>query len=212
MSEPIELNRWRSNDGVVRINHTELKSRRAGQGTYEAEAALEPPTEVRLSWKVRRELQDEAALMGDSRESGGFLWGRMLPHVLGRTTVAEITGFSHNRPDDDRTLKSLLLSEAHVEEAFLGNPQAIGDWHTHITRGSFAPSDPDLSVWAARSQHVSWRAGRAPGYIGLIVGAEVGRSWLPGAMELRAFFVPPARWDVPPDEREPRPIAIREVG
>ncbi len=178
---------------------------------FEYEAKLEPPTEVTMTWKLRRRLQEEAAQTGETRETGGFLFGRIEPHILGRTTRAQIHDFSAGCPlFRERTADHLRFTDAAVAEA-LGNRAFLGSWHTHGSRGAFGPSDTDRNAWGGMADQVSWRSGRAPGIVGLIVAADEGKSWIAPAMQLRAWFTPPLRYDVPPDEREPKPIAIREV-
>ncbi len=116
--------------------------------------------------------------------------------------------FSRPRLDDERKVKSLRLSEDHLEKAFdggLSRLQLIGDWHTHVGSDSFQPSETDIGAWGARADRVSWKAGRPPGYVGLIL---VGDPRAQG-MQLRAWFDQPLRWDIPPEEREPKPLPIQ---
>jgi hypothetical protein len=174
----------------------------------EVMAELEAPTEVGMTWKTRRALQEEAERMGDRLEAGGFLFGTIGPHPLGRTTRAVITGFSHCRSDDDRAPDTFRVSRTHLHEA-LRDPNFIGCWHTHVTSRSLQPSDRDLGAWGARADQVSWRSGRAPGYIGLILSSP--GTWNSWGIQLRAYFAQPLRYDIPPEQREPRPIAIREM-
>lgn len=175
------------------------------------EAKLLAPTEVRMTWKLRRRLQEEAARSGDQVEAGGFVYGRCEPHILGTTTRLEILDFSAgSRLFARRTAGSAEFSRSALQEA-LRSPDIVGDWHSHCSRGSFEPSATDLGGWGARADQVSWRTSRSPGYIGLIVCADEGQQWITQAMQLRAWFVPPLRSDGSLLMREPHPIPIREV-
>lgn len=186
------------------------RARQTFTPAFQVEAKLEPPTDVTMTWKVRRSLQEEAARMGNRLEAGGFLFGQIEPHVLGLTTRVQIQRFSHCRLDDKRTASTFDVSSDHLEEA-LQDPTCIGDWHTHPSIRSLTPSEKDIGAWGGRADRVSWRRGRAPGYIGLIISSEDG-AWVSWGMRLSAWFAPPLRYDVPPAEREPKPIPIREVG
>jgi hypothetical protein len=161
-----------------------------------------------MTWKMRRALQEEAERMGDRLEAGGFLFGTIGPHVLGRTTRAVISRFSHCRLEDRRSRDRFRVSGDHLEEA-LRDPSCIGCWHTHVKTFSLQPSDADLGLWGGRADQVSWRSGRAPGYIGLILSSP--GTWNSWGIQMRAYFAQPLRYDIPVEEREPRPIAIREM-
>jgi hypothetical protein len=184
------------------------EARQEEKRTAEYMAKLEAPTDVGMTWKVRRALQDEAERMGDRLEAGGFLFGRIEPHVLGRDIRAVITGFSHCRSEDQREPGRFTVSRTHLHEAFR-DPNFIGCWHTHVKTRTLEPSEVDCGAWSARADEVSWRPGRPPGYIGLILTSP--GTWNSWGIQMRAYFAQPLRYDIPPEQREPRPIAIREM-
>jgi len=177
-----------------------------------AAARLSPPTEILMSFKVRHALQQTAAeWSGDGLESGGFLFGRIRPDCFGKTRV-EILEFSPPRRADTRKagwMRSSLIDIVKALNGELSQWALVGDWHTHLgDKASLEPSSEDIDAWGGRADHVSWKLGRPPGYIGLIV-AGTGRSAY--GLRLQPWFVPPLRYDILPEDREPKPIAIREV-
>jgi proteasome lid subunit RPN8/RPN11 len=173
-----------------------------------------PPTSVHISWKLHRSLREIAAeWSATGLESGGFLFGKLKPDCFETGTLAEILEFSRPRLDDKREASRLHWDERHLEEALSGQLSdlpLVGDWHTHPT-GVLAPSEADLKFWRGNANEVSWRAGRAPGYIGMIIGpGSPGGLLTASNARTEAWFMPPLRWDGA--STEPEPLSIKVEG
>jgi hypothetical protein len=175
-------------------------------------AGVTPPTLVRISWKVSRSLREVAAEWSASGlETAGFLFGKMKVDCFGTGTLAEILEFSRPCRDDKRGASSLHYSERHLEDAFSGRLSdfpLIGGWHTHPS-GSVEASPADFDSWRGDANEVSWREGRAPGYIGVIIGAKSPSGhWTAANLQEQAYFMPPMRWDGASTEPGPLPIKV----
>jgi hypothetical protein len=117
-----------------------------------SEPPLEPPSEVRMSFAIRRALQHEAAeASSDGLESGGFLFGRIEPDIFGIGTRVEILDLSHAwRASEKRAAGSMRWSPEHMADVVSGKESKwplIGDWHTRLT-------------WAAGVERLTASAGR----------------------------------------------------
>jgi proteasome lid subunit RPN8/RPN11 len=173
----------------------------------------ESPISVVLDEAARRTIVDEVAdwasfTDGESRESGGFLFGRRSDVQSGdwhakATPCVELTFAAYAGENTKRERGSVVLDidKAHSVERALRRTREhlVGDYHSH-PEGDGEPSPGDLRAWMRSIQMLmgddpppTWLLGdevKRDCWAGIIVTSSSGGSWM--YPQLHAWVT---RWD-----------------